>query len=136
MKSDIIAEEKIVHFGSWNNDVSMSKLIVLCGENIRSKSIKGEHSWTDMPKYVTCPDCIEKLKTLGNDRLNNLKIKMKKYRGLFGEELLRINDIDDAETTEELKEILDDQIGHIQNIECGMQSHLSNFRKELYIDWF
>ena len=69
------------------------------------------------------------------NELNIIKKKMKKYRGLFDEELLLIADIDNAKTIEELKHILDIQIEHISSIESDMLSHLSNFRRELKIDY-
>ena len=59
---------------------------------------------------------------------------MKRFRDLLGGELLNVSDIDDANTGQELYDIIEKHIAHVEGMALDTISGIERFRRSLNLD--
>ncbi len=64
-------------------------------------------------------------------KIETIKKKMKNWHDFYGGDLLGVSEIDKCETKEELREILDKHIRHMEMMLCDAISNAENFRKDI-----
>jgi hypothetical protein len=64
-------------------------------------------------------------------KIEKIKEKMIAYRDFYGCDLLGLDRIEQAETKDDLKEIIDEHESFIEDMLSDAKSHLSHFRQSL-----
>lgn len=67
------------------------------------------------------------------DHLDGVRKKMKEYRDFYGGELFGIDEIDKAETDDDLSRIFFEHEQHMESMLSDAISHLERFKKGLFL---
>jgi hypothetical protein len=63
--------------------------------------------------------------------IEKIKEEMKKFRDLYGGDLISLEFIDNATTKQELAKIIEEHRTHMEMMLCDANSHLDNFKGRL-----
>lgn len=64
------------------------------------------------------------------------KSEMKKYRDLYGGDLLDIDEIDNCKTRKELSEIIEKHRAHLEMCACDASSDLDRLKKRIGLQFY
>jgi hypothetical protein len=63
--------------------------------------------------------------------IGKIKEEMKKYRDLYGGDLISLESIDNATTKQELAKMIEEHRTHMEMMLCDAHSHLDKFKDRL-----
>lgn len=66
-------------------------------------------------------------------KLEKIKEEMIAYRDFFGGDLINVSEVDNAQTKEELKQIIWRHHSHMEDMLSDAKSHLNHFQNKLGI---